>query len=189
MMRSILLMLIAVLPLAQGCVPLVVGGAAATGVAVANDRRTAGTMADDESIEAKASGRIRNRFGEEPHVSVVSYNRSVLLGGQAPDAKVKAEVERIVRGVEGVRSVLDEGVVGSATSMSTRSNDSLITSKVKARFIDANKFNVLNVKVVTENGVVYLLGLVNKQEASDSSEIARTTSGVQKVVRVFEYID
>ena len=129
------------------------------------------------------------RFGEEPHVSVISYNRSVLLVGQAPDAKTKAEVERIVRGVESVRSVLDEVIVGSATSLSTRSNDALITSKVKARFIDANKFNVLNVKVVTENGVVYLLDLVNKKEANYASDIARTTSGVQKVVRVFEYVD
>jgi osmotically-inducible protein OsmY len=181
-------MLIALLPLAQGCVPLVLGGAA-TGVAVAQDRRTAGTMADDESIEAKASGRIRNRYGDEPHVSVISYNHSVLLVGQAPDAQTKAEVERIVRGVENVRNVLDEIVVSGATSFGTRSNDALITSKVKARFIDAQKFNVLYVKVVTENGVVYLLGLVSKQEANDASEIARTTSGAQKVVRVFEYID
>jgi osmotically-inducible protein OsmY len=181
-------MLLAVLPLAQGCVPLVLGGAA-TGVAVAQDRRTAGTMAEDESIEAKASGRIRNRYGEGPHVGVISYNRSVLLVGQAPDEQTKAEVERIVRGVENVRSVFDEIVVSGATSFSTRSNDALITSKVKARFIDAQKFNVLNVKVVTENGIVYLLGLVTKQEANDASEIARTTSGVQKVVRVFEYID
>jgi osmotically-inducible protein OsmY len=183
-------MLIALLPLAQGCVPLVIGGAA-TGVAVAQDRRTAGTMADDESIEAKASGRIRNRYGngDDPHISVISYNRSVLLVGQAPDAQTKAEVERIVRGVENVRNVLDEIVVSGATSFGTRSNDALITSKVKARFIDAQKFNVLYVKVVTENGVVYLLGLVTKQEANDASEIARTTSGVQKVVRVFEYID
>jgi osmotically-inducible protein OsmY len=189
MKRSILLMLIAVLPLVQGCVPLVVGGAAATGVAVAQDRRTAGTMAEDEGIEAKASGRIRNRFGDGPNISVTSYNRSVLLTGQVADAQTKSEAERIVRGVENVRTVLDELTVGSITSFSSRSNDALITSKVKARFLDAQKFNVLNVKVVTENGTVYLLGLVSKQEANDASDIARTTSGVQKVVRVFEYID
>jgi osmotically-inducible protein OsmY len=179
-------MLIALLPLAQGCVPLVLGGAA-TGVAVAQDRRTAGTMADDESIEAKASGRIRDRFGDGPNISITSYNRSVLLTGQVPDAQTKTEAVRIVRGIENVHNVLDELVISGVSSFTSRSNDALITSKVKARFLDAQKFNVLNVKVVTENSAVYLLGLVSKQEANDASEIARTTSGVQKVVRVFEY--
>lgn len=188
-MRSTLVVLIAILPLAQGCVPLVVGGAAATGVAVAQDRRTIGTITEDEGIELKASGRIRERFSDGAYVSVTSYNRTVLLTGQVPDAQSRAEAERIARSVENVRNVHNELAVAGISSFTARSNDSIITSKVKARFLDSQKFNVLNVKVVTESSVVYLLGLVKKQEANDATEIARTTSGVQKVVRVFEYID
>lgn len=189
MTRSILIMLIAVLPLAQGCAPLVVGGAAATGVMVAQDRRTVGTMTEDEGIEQKASGRIHDKLGDASNVSVTSYNRAVLLTGQVPDAQAKAEAERIARGVENVRYVLNELAVSGVTSFTSRSNDSIITSKVKGRFLDAQKFNALNVKVVTESGVVYLLGLVTKQEAAEATDIARTTSGVQKVVRAFEYTD
>lgn len=189
MRSSILIMLVSVLALVQGCAPLVVGGAAATGVVVSQDRRTVGTMAEDEGIEQKASNRIRDRFGDTANISVTSYNRAMLLTGQVPDAQAKAEAERIVRGVENVRYVLNELAIAGVSSFTSRSNDSIITSKVKARFLDAQKFNVLNVKVVTDSGVVYLLGLVNKQEAAEASEIARTTSGVQKVVRAFEYID
>jgi len=189
MMRLTLLVLIAILPLAQGCAPLIVGGAAATGVAVSQDRRTIGTMTEDEGIELRANSRLRERFGENAYVSVTSYNRMVLLTGQAPDAQVRAEAERIARSVENVRGVYNELAVAGLSSFTARSNDSIITSKVKARFLDASKFNILHVKVVTESSVVYLLGMVNKQEANDATEIARTTSGVQKVVRVFEYLD
>ena len=188
-MRSTLLVLIAILPLAQGCAPLIVGGAAATGVVVAQDRRTVGTITEDEGIELRANGRLRERFGENAYVSVTSYNRTVLLTGQAPDAKTRTEAERIARGVDNVRGVYNELTVAGLSSFTARSNDSIITSKVKARFVDANKFNTLHVKVVTESSIVYLLGMVTKQEANDATEIARTTSGVQKVVRVFEYID
>lgn len=188
-MRSTLLVLIALLPLAQGCAPLVVGGVAATGVMVAQDRRTVGTMTEDEGIEQRASSRLRERFGETAYVSVTSYNRTVLLTGQAPDEKARAEAERIARGVENVRGAYNELAIAAVSSFNSRSDDSIITSKVKGRFIDANKFNILHVKVVTESGVVYLMGMVKKQEAGDATEIARTTSGVQKVVRVFEYLD
>jgi len=188
-MRSIFVTLLAVLPLVQGCVPLVVGGAAATGVAVSQDRRTVGTIAEDEGIELKANNRLREKFGENAFVSVTSYNRTVLLTGQVPDAKVRAEAERIVRSVENTRGVYNELVIAGLSSFTARSNDSIITSKVKARFLDAQKFNALQVKVVTESSVVYLLGLVTRLEAKEATEIARTTSGVQKVVRVFEYID
>ena len=188
-MRSILLLLIAILPLAQGCAPLVVGGAVAGGAMVAQDRRTVGTMTEDEGIEQRANARLRERFGETAYVSVTSYNRTVLLTGQAPDEKVRAEADRIARGVENVRGVYNELAVAGLSSFTARSNDSIITSKVKGRFVDANRFNALHVKVVTENAVVYLMGLVNKKEAADATEIARTTSGVQKVVRLFEYIN
>jgi osmotically-inducible protein OsmY len=166
-----------------------VGGAAAGGVMVAQDRRTVGTITEDEGIEIKASGRIGASFKDGIHINVTSYNRTVLLTGEVPDAAARTEVERITRGVENVRGVYNETIVAGVSSFTARSNDSILTSKVKGRFLDAGKFNALHVKVVTENGVVYLMGLVKKQEAEDATELARTTSGVQKVVRVFEYLD
>lgn len=183
------LLMLAAFPLLHGCAAVAVGGAAAGSVMVAQDRRTVGTMTEDEGIELKATSRIRERYKDGIHVNVTSYNRTVLLTGEVPDAGARAEVERIARGVENVRGVYNEVIVAGVSSYTARSNDAILTSKVKGRFLDANKFNTLHVKVVTENGVVYLLGLVSKQEAADATEIARTTSGVQKVVRVFEYLD
>jgi osmotically-inducible protein OsmY len=113
----------------------------------------------------------------------------VLVTGEAPDAAAKAEIEKIARAVENVRGVYNEIAIGSPSALSARTNDSYITSKVKARFVDQRKFNAIHVKVVTEASVVYLLGLVKRKEADDAVEIARTTSGVQKVVKLFEYID
>jgi len=185
----VLLLLLAAFPLIQGCAAVAVGGAAATGVMVAQDRRTVGTLTEDEGIELKAASRIRERYREGVHVNVTSYNRAVLLTGEVPDAATRAGIERIARGVENVRTVYNEIIVAGVSSYTARSNDAIITSKVKGRFLDAGKFNALHVKVVTENGIVYLLGLVSKKEAADATEIARTTSGAQKVVRVFEYLD
>jgi len=189
MMRLTIIALLAILPLFHGCAPLLVGGAAAGGAMVAQDRRTVGTITEDEGIELKASGRIGERYKDSAHVNVTSYNRMVLLTGEVPDDAGRTEVERIARGVDNVRGVYNETVASGVTSYTARSNDAIITSKTKVRFLDTGKFNALHVKVVTENGVVYLMGLVNKQEAAEATEIARTTSGVQKVVRVFEYID
>ena len=183
------LLTVAALPLIHGCAPLVVGGAAAGGVMVAQDRRTVGTLTEDEGIEIRVGARIGETFRDLTHVNVTSFNRTVLLTGEVPDAAAKTEIERIARGVENVRSVYNETAVSGVTSYTARSNDGIITSKVKGRFVDSGKFNALHVKVVTENNVVYLMGLVKKQEAADPTEIARTTSGVQKVVRVFEYLD
>jgi len=188
-MRLALTVLIAILPLIHGCAPLVVGAAATTGLVVANDRRTVGTLTEDEGIELKAVDRIGARFKEGVHVNVTSFNRMVLLTGEAPDAAARTEAERIAWAVENVRGVHNEMAVAGVSSYTVRSNDSLITTKVKTRFVDAQKFNPLHVKVVTENSIVYLLGLVKKQEANDATDIARTTGGVQKVVRVFEYLD
>ena len=185
----VLLMTLAAIPLLHGCAPLVVGGAAAGGVMVAQDRRTVGTMTEDEGIELKTNGRIGERFKDGVHVNVTSYNRHVLLTGEVPDAAAKSEAERIARGVENVRGVYNELSVAGVSSYTARSNDAILTSKVKGRFLDSGQFNALHVKVVTENGIVYLLGLVSKKEAAAATEIARTTSGVQKVVRVFEYLD
>jgi osmotically-inducible protein OsmY len=188
-MRFALVVLAALVPLLSACEPVLLGGAAATGVVMAEDRRTIGTITEDQTIELKVASRVAERFRDGVHLNVTSYNRMVLLTGEVPDAKTRTEIERIARSVENVRGVFNELVVAGVSSFTARANDSLITSKVKARFVDAGKFNPLHVKVVTEGGVVYLLGLVKRQEANDATEIARTTSGVQKVVRVFEYLD
>jgi osmotically-inducible protein OsmY len=171
----------------SGCVAAVVGGAG-TAAVIGEDRRTVGTVTEDQGIELKAANRINDKF-KDAHINLTSFSRMVLITGEAPDAAAKAEIERIVRAVENVRGVYNEMTVGGPTALSARTNDSFITSKVKARFVDQRKFNAIHVKVVTEASVVYLLGLVKRKEAEDAVEIARTTSGVQKVVKLFDYID
>ena len=179
------LLLVATLP---ACFPLVAGGMGAA-VLVADDRRTAGAIVDDEGIENKALLRVGQKHSDGVHLNVTSFNRVVLLTGEVPTAEIRADIEHIVRGIDNVRTVQNEIAVGPTTTLMIRSNDSVQTSKVKGRFLDANKFRANHVKVVNENGVVYLMGLVKRQEAQDAAEIARTTSGVQRVVRVFEYLD
>lgn len=187
MHRIVFAVLLAV-PFINGCAPLVVGGAAATGIVVAEDRRTVGTMTEDQAIELKASNRIGDRV-KNGHVNVTSYNRMVLLTGEVPDAAAKATAEKTAQGVENVRSVFNELAIGPNSALSARANDTYITSVVKARFVDAQRFNPVHVKVVTEAGAVFLLGLVTRKEADAATQIARTTRGVHRVVRVFEYLD
>ena len=173
----------------SGCVPLVIGGVAAT-AAVATDRRTTGAQLDDELIEDKTTAELLERYkGREVHLNVTSFNGIVLLTGEAPTEDVKLEIESVARRMPKVRSVQNEMVVGPATDLGSRSNDTFITSKVKARFIEANKFQINFVKVVTERAVVYLMGVVRPEEGNAAAEIARTTSGVQRVVKVFEYLN
>lgn len=187
-MRKLLtLICIALLPALSGCMAVAVGGAAA-GVMVAEDRRTVGTITEDEGIELKAANRIGEKV-KDAHINVTSYNRMVLLTGEVPSEAGKADAERLARAVENVRNVFNELQVSGNTSLQARTNDAVLTSKVKARFVDAGKFSPVHVKVVTENGVVYLMGIVKRQEAADASEVARTTGGVRKVVRVFDYLD
>lgn len=184
-LRSLALFL--VLPLLAGCF-----GAAAVGIGggalMLADRRPSETYVTDEGIELRAGNRISENFGTKVHVNVTSYNRMVLLTGEAPSSQVKAEVEKLVAGVPNVKSVSNELAIAGPSSMGGRSNDAYLTSKVKARFVDAQKFAANHVKVVTEAGVVFLLGLVTQAEADAAVDIARTTGGVQKVVRVFEII-
>ena len=177
------------LPFLSGCVLLAATGVAAgTGVAVSEDRRTAGTMVQDETIELKSNGEIKDKFGRKVHVEVTSFNQRVLLTGEASSATVKNEIEGIVRGVEGVRDVTNKITVGEVRPLTARSHDALITTKVKARFVNEGLFQAIHVKVVTEDGVVYLLGLVDRDEAENAVKIAKSTSGVRKVVQVFEYL-
>ena len=177
------------LPFLSGCALLAATGVAAgTGVAVSEDRRTAGTMVQDETIEFKSNRRIKEKFGRKVHVEVTSFNQRVLLTGEASSARVN-EIEDIVRAVEGVRDVTNKITVGEVRPLTARSQDALITSKVKARFVNEGIFQANHVKVVTEDGVVYLLGLVDREEAQNAVKIAKATSGVRKVVQVFEYMD
>jgi osmotically-inducible protein OsmY len=172
----------------SGCIPLVIGGVAAT-AAIATDRRSAGAQLDDELIEDKTAVEALERFkGRYVHVNVTSYNGNVLLTGEAPFDNAKTEIGEIARRMPKARSVQNELLIGAATGLGSRSNDTLITSKVKARFVEANNFQINHVKVVTERGIVYLLGIVRPEEGNAAAEIARTTSGVQRVVKVFEYI-
>lgn len=187
-MRNLLgLLIVAALPLLGGCVAAV-GGAAVGGVLMAEDRRTVGTITEDQGIELKASSRIDDKL-RSAHINTTSYNRMLLLTGEVPNAAAREEAERVGRGVENVRGVYNELQVSGNSSLTARSNDSFITSKVKTRFVDAQKFNPVHVKVVTEGGTVFLLGMVKRAEADAATEVARTTAGVLKVVRLFEYLD
>ncbi len=172
----------------SACLPLIAGGAAAGG-AVAADRRTSGIYVEDENIELKAIKKMETNLGEHAHVNVTSYNRNVLLTGEVPDAAAKAKAELLTKEIVNIRAITNEIVVGPKTSLSSRSNDTYITSKVKTKFVTENKFSANYVKVVTENSVVYLLGIVNKAEADAATDIASNTDGVAKVVKVFEYIN
>ena len=175
------------LPLLQGCFPVVATGVSA-GAAMISDRRTSGSYVEDEGIEWKVGARIRERFGDSVHINVTSYNRNVLLTGEAPNDGVRSELDRVVASVENVRGVINEVAIGPNTTLTARGNDTLITSNVKARFVDSGGFSAHNVKVVTEANVVFLLGVVTRSEAEAAADVARTSKGVRKVVRVFEYI-
>jgi osmotically-inducible protein OsmY len=184
-----LLALIGLAPQLQGCLPLVAGGAGVTALAL-EDRRSVGAQTEDKEVDLRGEKRVKDRFGDKVHINVTSYNRNVLLTGEAPDAATKTQIESIVREISNVRGVVNEIQLAGVSSFTARGNDSYLTSKVKARFVDnGGNFSVIHVKVVTEGSVVYLLGLVTRKEAEAAVEIARTTGGVQKVVRVFEYIE
>jgi osmotically-inducible protein OsmY len=176
----------AALFLLQGCIEMTLVGAGMA-VATVEDRRTTGTQLEDRGIELRAANRIDDRFGERVHVNVTSFNRYALLTGEVPDEPTRTEAETLTRGVPNVLGVSNDLQVAGKSSTTSRSNDTLITSKVKTRFADANRFNIFHVKVVTEAAVVYLLGIVTEEEAAAAVEIARTTAGVRKVVKMFEY--
>ena len=181
------LVLVAALPLLQGCFPIVATGVA-VGVMTVTDRRTVGTQTEDETIEWKVSGRVGERFGDKVHLNVTSYNRKVLLTGEAPNDQTKLDIGEIAAKTENVLVVYNELQVAGISSLTARSSDSYITSKVKTRFIDAGQYSPHRVKVVTEAQVVYLLGIVNENEARSAIHVARTTEGVRKVVNVLEVV-
>jgi len=175
--------------LLSGCVPLLVAGAVGGTALVATDRRSVGAQADDEAIELKIGNNIGTGYGDRVHVNVTSYNGIVLLTGEVPAPELVTTITQIARTTAKVRSVHNELTIGPVSSVGSRTNDSYITSKVKARFVEANKFAPNHVKVVTERQVVYLMGLVRHDEADTAAQIAATTSGVVRVVKLFEYIN
>lgn len=173
----------------SACVPLVVGGGMVAGTLVAVDRRTAGTVVEDESIEVKAANRIRDTLGDKARINVTSYNRQVLLTGEVGNETDKQALGRLVESVDNVRAVVNETMVAPFTAtLSQRSGDTFITGKVRASLLDAKDLQASAFKVVTENKVVYLMGIVTPREAKRAAEIARGVNDVTKVVRVFEVI-
>ena len=187
-MRFIVI-LVALVPVLQSCIPLLVGAGVGTGVVVAEDRRTIAAISEDETIEIKAGNRISEKYADKVNVSVTSYNRFVLLTGQSPTDEIKQDVSLLVLEVSGVRNVQNEIVVGGISSTSSRASDALLTSQVKGRLTQNKDVGANNIKVVSENGTVFLMGLVTHAEAASASQTAATTSGAQRVVKVFEYLD
>ncbi len=170
-----------------GCFPLAIGGVVG-GAMMATDRRTSGTQVEDEAIELKSINRVRDAIGERGHVSVTSYNRLVLITGEVDNAADKAAVEQAVSRIENVRSMVNElGIMGTS-SLTSRSNDAVLTSKVKASLIDSRDVFANAFKVVTERATVYLMGRVTEREATRAVDLARSVSGVQRVVRVFDVV-
>jgi osmotically-inducible protein OsmY len=165
-----------------------IGAAAGSAVTAFEDRRTAGTQLDDEGIERSVVNRVNDRFGDKlVHLNVNAYNRFALLTGEAPDEATRAEIEKIALAVKGVRGISNELQVSAPTPLGSRANDSFITSKVKARLLDARGVSPVHVKVATEAGVVYLMGVVTEQEGEQAVEVARTTGGVRRVVKILEF--
>ncbi len=171
-----------------GCAPLLVGGAVVGTSMVASDRRTSGAQLEDEVIDVKATNRAREVLRGRGSVGVTSYNRLVLITGEVPSEADKAAVGNAVKAVDNVQNVVNELAIGPALSLGARSSDVLITSKVKASFVDAKDLFARSIKVIVANGVVYLMGRVTEREADRAAQIARGVGGVKKVVKVFEII-
>ncbi len=173
--------------LVTGCAPAIVAAGVGATAIVATDRRTTGAQVDDEAIELKVTTAAGSSWDSSVHLNVTSYNGRVLLTGEAPSTEIKNEITRLATTTEKVKSVANEMVVGPTTDLGARTNDSYLTSMVKTRFLDSDKFSASHVKVVTERSVVYLMGIVSREEGEAAGRIAATTSGVTMVVKLFEY--
>jgi len=171
----------------QGCIGLIFGGAV-VGSLAATDRRTLGAQTEDKEIAVKANSRLSALVGDAGHVDITAYNRKILLTGEVRDEQTKQAVEQGMRQIESVQGVMNELEVSGTSSFTSRSNDVLITSKVTATFVDAKEINSSSIKVVTERGNVYLLGIVTQHEGQIAAELVSGISGVTRVVKMFEYI-
>ena len=172
----------------SGCVEMMVGSAVVGSVAASADRRTLGAQTEDKAIAVKGEVRIPPIAGEDSHVNIASFNRKVLLTGEVRDQATKAAVEREVRAIEGVLAVSNELAIAGPASYTSRSSDTLITGKVKASLVDMKTISANSFKVVTERGTVYLMGRVTQREGMVGSDVTRGVSGVQQVIKMFEYI-
>ncbi len=188
-------LLIAILAITSlyGCAPVVIGGVAATGAAV-HSRRTGGTFVDDQAIELKARLAVleNKELNSQIHINIISYNGVALMVGQAPTEALSQQAQQIVTAIEKVRLVHNEMAIAAPNSFMTRSSDSLITAKVKTAMFSvkgAEGFDASRIKVVTEDGVVYLMGMLYRWEADAAGDAARQVSGAEKVVKLFEYLD
>jgi osmotically-inducible protein OsmY len=182
------LIALAAATLLGACAPLMVGGAMVGGALMVTDRRTSGAQVEDQAIELKAANRLREAIGDRGHFNITSYNRAVLITGEAATEADRTAVEQAVGKVENLRSVLNETAVMGSSSLTSRSSDTFISGRVKAAFVDAKDMHANAFKVVTERGVVYLMGRVTEREATRATDIARGIPGVLKVVRVFEVL-
>jgi len=171
-----------------GCAALLVGGAVVGGTLMATDRRSSGTQIEDQTIEMKSGQRIREVIGDRGHINVTSYNRVALITGEVPNEADKAAVEQAVARVDNVRSAVNELAIGFSSSLTNRSSDALVSTKVKATLVDAGDITATAFKVVTERGIVYLMGRVTETEGQRAVDLVRTIRGVEKVVRVFEVV-
>lgn len=172
----------------SACAPLLLGGAFVGGGLMAVDRRTTGTQIEDQGLEIKAAGKAVELLGKSAHVNVTAYNRIVLLTGEVPSEAGRQQLEQAVQRLENARSVVNELAVAGVSSLGSRSNDTVLSTKVKSSLLDAKDLPGSAVKVVTERAIVYLMGRVTEREARRATDIARGVSGVQKVVRVFEVV-
>ncbi|MGH8119185.1 MAG: BON domain-containing protein [Gammaproteobacteria bacterium] len=187
---SRLFLLLAIINTLGGCAAAVVAGGA-TGAAVVFDRRTSGSIIEDQAIETKAWQAFNSDkdINEKAHLNVVSYNTIVLVTGEAPDEEIRQRIINIVQNLDKVSHVYNEITIAAPSSLVSRSSDSLITSKVKTKLLALENFNGTSVKVVTEKGVVYLMGLLSHEEADRATDAVRTIGGVQKVVKLFQYTE
>ena len=185
----LLIILLAHLFVLQGCAPVAITGATTAVTTLASDRRTTGTFIEDEAIEIKSRLALSNQkdLNKRVHINFTSYNTSVLVSGEAPTEADRQAVIDLVNNVEKVTRVHDEIAIAAPSSLISRSADSVVTAKIKAKIIAEKDLSSLHIKVVNENGVTFLMGLVSTQEADVATEIARRTGGVQKVVKLFEY--
>jgi osmotically-inducible protein OsmY len=181
--------ILALLPFLQSCAPLIVGAGVGAGIMMADDRRTSATILEDQTIEVKIKNRITEKYDDQLHVSTTSFNRFVLLTGEAPTEEIKQDLTILALEVQNVRNVQNEVIVAGNSSFTSRSSDGLLTSNIKGRLTQNENVSSNHVKVVTENGTAFLMGLVTRAEAESAAQTAATTSGVQRVVKVFEYID
>ncbi len=176
------------LPALQGCVPAVVGVGAAAGVMSAHDRRSTGAQADDEGLEWKAEKVIPEAYQQTSHVNFTAFNRRMLITGEVPSEEARSAIGEAVARLDGVKEVFNETTVGAPSSLQSRTNDSYVTSKVKARLVDEKTLSANHIKVVTEAGVVYLMGILSEREAKVAVEVTRRTAGVRKVVNLTEVV-